>query len=154
MLSLQAGSTGSHGTDKERIMNKSLRKSVAGAALVAVMALGSAGAASAQQNGPVTTSLPPGGRTCVSTSSVALYQMQAEGSAIALPNQIQWTVQYSRDGYFLQTIASGSDTTFNLRLSYLTSPYFPGYFKFCARNVSTAWSAKATLTLRTDGDVS
>jgi hypothetical protein len=135
-------------------MKRSLRKGLIGVALVAAMAVGGAGAASAQQNGPVTTSLPPGGRTCLSTSSAALYKLQADGSAVALPNQIQWTVQYSRDGYFLQTIASGSDTTYNLRLSYVTSPYFPGYFKFCARNVSTAWSAKATLTLRTDADAS
>lgn len=135
-------------------MKKSLKKTLAGVALVAVMALGGAGAASAEQNGPVTTTLQPGGRTCLTTSFLAFYRMQADGTAVALPGQIQWTVQSSRDGYTFQTLSQTStNTSYTANLDYRWSPGFPGYFKFCARNVSTAWTAKVTMTLKTDSNV-
>jgi hypothetical protein len=54
-------------------MNKSLKKSVARAALVAVLALGGAGAASAEQTGPTTVTVPPrrpGIRNLSTTSNV------------------------------------------------------------------------------------
>jgi hypothetical protein len=137
-------------------MNTSLRKSIVGAVLMAGVALGGIGIASAEQAGPVSTTIPPGGRACVVTNSPAFYKVRADGSApSALPGQVQWTVHQSRDGVTFQTIdaVTGSGTNYAAQFASTLYPqYFPGYWKFCARNVSTVWNVKATLTLRTDAN--
>jgi hypothetical protein len=80
MLSLRAGQTGSN-PKEEPMMNVSLRKSLAGAALVAAVTLAGAGVASAEQVGPVSVTVPPGGRACITTAQRAGYKVRTEGSA-------------------------------------------------------------------------
>jgi hypothetical protein len=137
-------------------MNKSLMKSLSGAALVALMALGGAGAASAEQTGPTTVTVPPGGRACVATLQRAGYRVRADGSA---PNAVGSTTQFSMsesyDGVNFQAIAS---QTLNGNyyggelMSNLYPQYFPSYWKFCVRNLGTTTNVKATLTLKTDNN--
>jgi hypothetical protein len=135
-------------------MNKSLKRSLAGAALVAVVAFGGAGAASAEQTGPTTVTVPPGGRACVATTQRAGFKVRTDGSA---PNAVGSTTQFSMaesyDGSTFQTITSqtlngnyyGGELSSNLY-----PQYFPSYWKFCVRNLSTTSNVKATLTLKTD----
>jgi len=134
------------------MMKKSLKKSLAGVALVAAIGLGSAGSASADAVAAQFT-VPAGGRSCVVTRNPALYRMRAEGSIQAgFPSQAQWTVHQSYDGVNYQTLpltASGLNYTASLDRA-ITPLYFPGSFKLCLRNVSTTLSLKGTLTLLTD----
>jgi len=135
-------------------MNTSLRKILAGTALTAAIALGTAGAASAEQVGPVSVSVPAGGRSCVTTSQPAYYKMRADGSApAALSGQAQWTVHQSFDGANFQTLVSLSGNYFSAAYDRTVySNYFPGYWRFCVRNTSTTTVLKATLTLKTDAN--
>ena len=135
-------------------MKKTLRKSLAGTALVAAIALGGTGVAVAEQAGPVTITVPPGGRACVNTSQRALYKVRADGSA---PNAngslVQWTMANSFDGATYNQIASQTlpGNYYGGELSSSSYPqYFPSYWKFCVRNLGTTTNVKATLTLRTD----
>lgn len=133
-------------------MNVSLRKILAGTALTAAVALGTAGAATAEQAGPVNVTVPAGGRSCVTTSQPAYYKVRADGSApAALSGQAQWTVHQSFDGANFQTLTTLSGNYFSAAFdrTYYSS-YFPGYWRFCVRNTSTTTSLKATLTLKTD----
>lgn len=137
-------------------MKQSLRKSLAGAALAAVIGIAGAGAASAEQAGPVTTTVTPGGRACVVTQQPAYYRVRADGSApAALSGQAQWTVHQSFDKVNYQTLSfltlSGSSYSASLGRD-LWPQYFPGYWKFCVRNTSTTTNLKATLTLLTDAN--
>jgi hypothetical protein len=155
MLILPAGTDRRH-TEKEPIMLKSLKKTLAGTALVAAIALGGAGVASAETAGPVTTTVPPGGRACVVTNQRATYQVRADGTAPnAVGSTTQWSMANSFDGVNFNTIPSQTlngnyyggvlqSSTSNYRA------YFPSYWKFCVRNSSTTANVKATLTLRTD----
>lgn len=135
-------------------MDKSLKKSLAGAALVAVVALGGAGAASAEQTGPTTVTVPPGARACVATTQRGAFKVRADGSAPnALGSTTQFSMAESYDGSTFQTIASqtlngnyyGGELSSNLY-----PQYFPSYWKLCVRNLSTTSNLKATLTLKTD----
>jgi hypothetical protein len=137
-------------------MNISLRKSLAGAALVAAVTLAGAGVASAEVAGPVTVTVPPGGRACVTTTQRAGYKVRADGSAPnAVGSLVQWTMANSFDGANFQQIASQT-LSGNYYGGELTSSfypqYFPSYWKFCARNLGTTTNVKATLTLKTDGN--
>lgn len=135
-------------------MHKSLRKSLAGAALVGAIALGSAGVASAEQVGPATIIVPPGGRGCVVTTQRALYKVRADGSAPnAVGSTTEWTMANSFDGSGYTTIPSQTlnGNYYGGQLSSNFYPqYFPSFWKFCVRNLSTTTNVKATLTLRTD----
>jgi hypothetical protein len=137
-------------------MNISLRKSLAGAALVAAVTLTGVGVASAESAGPVTVTIPPGARACVTTTQRAAYKVRADGSAPnAVGSLVQWTMANSFDGANFQQIASQT-LTGNYYGGELSSPtfaaYFPSYWKFCARNLGTTTNVKATLTLHTDAN--
>lgn len=138
-------------------MNTSLKKSLAGAALVAVIAVGGAGSASAEQAGPVTTTVSPGGRSCVVTVQPAYLKVRADGSAPnAYSGQAQWTLHQSFDRANYQTLSflTGGGNYYAAQLGRDLYPqYFPGYWKFCVRNLSTTTNLKATLALATDGNV-
>ena len=134
-----------------------LRRSLTGAAMAAVIALGGATAASAEQAGPVTVTVPAGGRACVTTSQRAVYKVRADGSAPnAVGSQVQWTMANSFDGASFTQIPSqtllGNYYSGELTSSFYPQ-YFPSFWKFCVRNLSTTTNAKATLTLATDGNV-
>lgn len=152
MLILRDGNAGSTDT-KEQIMNTSLRKSLAGAALVAAIVVGGAGGASAEITG-TTVTVPPGGKSCVATVGRAGFKVRADGSA---PNAVGATTQFSMansyDGVTFQNIASqtSNGNYYGGELSYNLYPqYFPTYWRFCVRNQSTTTNAKVTLTLKTD----
>jgi hypothetical protein len=139
-------------------MNISLRKSLAGAALVAVVALGGAGVASAEQAGPVSVTVPPGGRGCVTTTLKAGYRVRADGNAPqAAGNLVQWTLHQSYDGVTFSTVdaVTLNGNYYSAALNSSSFPQlFPSYWRFCARNLGTAGNpnVKANLTLRTDGN--
>lgn len=135
-------------------MKKTLRKSLAGTALVAAIALGGTGVAVAEQAGPVTITVPPGGRACVNTSQRASYKVRADGSAPnATGSLVQWTMADSFDGVNYTQLPSQTlpGNYYGGQLSSSSYPqYFPSYWKFCVRNLGTTTNVKATLTLRTD----
>lgn len=135
-------------------MKNSLRKSLAGAAMVAAIALGTAGAASAEQVGPVQVTVTPGARSCVTTSQRANFKVRADGSApTAIGSQVQWTMHRSFDGVNYSTVDSQTLTGnyYGGELnSSLFPQYFPSYWRFCARNLGTTTNVKATLTLKAD----
>ena len=137
-------------------MNRTLRKSLTGAALVAAIGLGGAGVASAEQIGPVTVTVPPGGRACVVTSGRATYKVRADGSAPnATGSLVQWSMANAFDGVSYQQIPSqtlnGNYYGGELNSSFYPQ-YFPSYWKFCVRNLGTTTNVKATLTLKTDAN--
>jgi len=129
---------------------KSLKRSLAGVALVGAVTLAGAGSASAQVVGPVNVTVAPGGRACV-TSGTAFFKVRAEGSApAAVGSTVQWSVHQS------SVQIPGLTLTGNYYAGELNSSfnpqYFPGAFNFCVRNLSTTATLKATLTLKTDYD--
>jgi hypothetical protein len=139
-------------------MNISLRKSLAGAALVASVTLLGAGVASAEQVGPVSVTVPPGGRSCVTTTQRAGYRVRTDGSAPAAKgNLVQWTEHQSYDGVNFYTVNSQTGTG-NYHAGDLNSNFypqlFPSYWRLCARNLGTTLdgNVKATLTVKTDGN--
>src|SRR4051794_10603699 len=86
-------------------MNTFLKKAWAGAAVAAVLALGGAGAASAEQTGPTTVTVAPGGRACVTTLQRAGFKVRADGSAPnAVGSTTQWSMSDSYDGVTFQSI--------------------------------------------------
>ena len=112
---------------------------LAGLAL-AVVTVGAAGASSA------TLTVSPGARVCLQP----LYaNVHVDASGTAKPG-VRFILNRSSDDVNYSTIYQTADTTTGFHAIFdrsSTPAYFPGYFKLCARNVSTTQRATVSLSL-------
>jgi hypothetical protein len=128
-----------------------MRKSIIAVILITMLALaGTTGNAFAWSNS-MTTPVASGSRVCFSSSQQAFSQVHLLGTS---DRATRFTIHRSADGFTYQDVSQSSDDAriYNNYFYAGVNPYFPNFFKICARNLS-AKSATVTLLIETDASV-